>query len=107
MNYKNKDWLYNKYIIEQLSIRSIANILSVSPITVYNWLVKFEIPRRQSGVDHWSEEQKQYRRDWNKAHIDIISGMKGKRHSEETKRKMSQARRGYKNYNWRTQGKYI
>lgn len=101
MDYKSKDWLYGKYITEQLNIRGIANISGVSPVTIYNWLVKFKIPRRESGVNHWSEEQKQYRRDWNKAHIEIISGMKGKRHSEETKRKMSLARQGSKNGNWK------
>ncbi|KKM97308.1 hypothetical protein LCGC14_1169300 [marine sediment metagenome] len=100
MDYKRKDWLYAKYITEELSIRGIADISGVSPVTIYNWLVKFEIPRRAKGVNHWSEEQRQYRRDWNKAHPEI-NRMKGRHHSEETKRKMSLARQGRKNANWK------
>lgn len=44
--YRNKDWLYDKYINEQLSTRQIAKILNVSQKTILNWLNKYNIQTR-------------------------------------------------------------
>ena len=100
MEYKNKIWLEDKYLKEKLNIYQIAKTTNNHPRTIHSWLVKFNIPRRKRGVRKCAEEQKEYRRNWNKAHPEI-NGMKGRHHSEETKRKMSEARRGSKNANWK------
>ena len=78
----------------------IAELIKVPERTVYSWLVWFDIPRRNGGVEHWSEEQKIYRREWNKAHPEI-NHMRGKRHSKQTRDKMSKSRQGPQNSNWR------
>lgn len=44
--YKNKEWLYEKYIKEQLSIQQTAKLTSCNPITIRNWLIKYNIPIR-------------------------------------------------------------
>ncbi len=100
MEYKNKNWLYQKYIDEQLTIYQISNISGIPTRTIHSWLVKFNIPRRKGGIKHWSEEQKQFRREWNKEHPEI-NRMRGKKHSDETKLKMSLSRRGKSNANWK------
>ena len=100
MEYKNKIWLEDKYLKEKLNIYQIAKTTNNHPRTIHSWLVKFNIPRRKGGVRKWSEEQKEYRRNWNKAHPEI-NGMKGRHHSEETKIKMSETRKGKSNGNWR------
>jgi len=100
MEYKDRDWLYQKYITEHLGIYQISELTGIPPRTVHSWLIKFEIPRRKGGVEHWSEEQREYRRRWNKEHPEI-NRMHGKRHSEETKNKMSEARRSKNNSNWK------
>ncbi len=65
-SYKNKIWLYQKYIIEELSIYKIAKISNYHPQTIYRYLKNFNIPRRS-----------------------IAEARKGKNHSEETRKKMS------------------
>jgi hypothetical protein len=44
--YKDKNWLYDKYVNEQLSTYQIAEILSVSHQTIWKWLKKFNIQSR-------------------------------------------------------------
>lgn len=48
----------------------------------------------------WSEDQKEYRRQWNINHPEV-SRMKGKTHSLETRIKMSHQRQGFLNGNWK------
>jgi 5-methylcytosine-specific restriction endonuclease McrA len=69
-------------------------------VTVLNRLKEYDIPRRRGGVEHWSDEQKNLRSDWNKAHPEI-NRMKGKHHTTETKQKMSEERKGEKNAHWK------
>lgn len=45
-NLKNKDWLYEKYVIEKLSMNEIAKILSVSYQAVDFYLKKYRIEKR-------------------------------------------------------------
>jgi len=97
---KNKDFLYQKYIVEKMTGSEIAKLTNIPKRTIYSWLIKFRIPRRKRGVEHWSEEQKEYRRQWNKNHLEI-NRMKGKKHSKETKLKMSLSRQKEKNANWK------
>ena len=46
--YKDKEWLYNKYINEKLSTGQIGNICGVDISTIRDWLVKYNIPRRSN-----------------------------------------------------------
>jgi hypothetical protein len=98
--FRNRQWLYQKYVVERLNGFQIARFCNCHPRTIYQRLDMFDIPRRQYGVEHWSEEQKELRRRWNKEHPEIIR-MKGKHHSEETKRRMSLTRQGSGNANWK------
>jgi len=47
--YKNYQWLYKKYVDEGLSCKDIGNQSGISNIMIYDWLVRFNIPRRKSG----------------------------------------------------------
>lgn len=79
-NYKNKDWLIQKYINEKLSMRKIANICGVTCFPIFIFLKKYEIPTR---------EQK------------ITFSFLGYKHSEDAKRKMRIAHTGEKNNRWK------
>jgi G:T-mismatch repair DNA endonuclease (very short patch repair protein) len=46
-NYKDKDWLYQKYSVEGLSLHEIAKIFEVDAHTIRYWMKKFEIPIRK------------------------------------------------------------
>lgn len=50
-NWKNKDWLYQKYIVEKLSANDIAKIVHHDPKTVWTWLRKFGIQTRPRGTN--------------------------------------------------------
>jgi len=45
--YRNKDWLYQKYIVEQKSMKTIADEIGTFPNNIHEWLKKFGIPRRE------------------------------------------------------------
>lgn len=60
----DRDWLYQKYVVEGLGTTKIARLVHRDPKRVYGWLVDFGIPLRakwQGGGDrsglHW-------RKDW-------------------------------------------
>ena len=44
--YRNKDWLYQKYINEKKSTYSLAKECECVPTTIWIWLKRFGIPRR-------------------------------------------------------------
>lgn len=44
--YKNKDFLHQKYIIEQLDISKISQQIGVNIGTIWGWLDEFDIPKR-------------------------------------------------------------
>ncbi|KKK47427.1 hypothetical protein LCGC14_3155300 [marine sediment metagenome] len=46
VNYKNKEWLKDKYIKEMKTMRTIAKECKVSEATILNWLRKFKIKTR-------------------------------------------------------------
>lgn len=49
--YKDKDILYNLYVIDKLSCESISDIYDVDMKTIYYWLNKYNIPiRRKSNA---------------------------------------------------------
>jgi len=47
--YRSKEWLYQKYIIEQLPSRAIADIVGASRKTIDQWLAKAKIKKRGFG----------------------------------------------------------
>lgn len=126
--FRDKVWLYQKYVGEQLPCIQIAELCHCHPRTIHQRLVKFGIPRRAIGFN-WTDKQKEHHRQWNKCHpengnllgkwnkehpfVNVerlrqwhkdnpeASGMKGKTHSNETKRKMSESKRGNKHPNWK------
>jgi len=51
--YQDKDWLYQKYLEEQLSAHQIGKLCKRSVATIINWLNKFNIPiRSRSEANH-------------------------------------------------------
>jgi hypothetical protein len=57
----NRDWLYDKYIIEKLSARKIASLLGCDDCTVSIWLKKHNIqPRSLSDRQTISRENEQF-----------------------------------------------
>lgn len=44
--YKDREWLYSKYIIEDVSITDIAKLLSVSTETISYWIDYLGIPKK-------------------------------------------------------------
>jgi DNA-binding MurR/RpiR family transcriptional regulator len=41
--YQNKDWLYNRYIVQKKTIMDIANECSVGEMTIQRYLDKFKL----------------------------------------------------------------
>ena len=46
--WQNKQWLHNEYINKEKDAVQIANKLGCSSTTIYHWLRKFNIPRRNT-----------------------------------------------------------
>lgn len=44
--YRNKEWIYTKYIKEKLSTRQIARLVNTGNKVIQYWLIKYNIPRR-------------------------------------------------------------
>ena len=74
----DKEWLYQKYIVEKLSTVKIAKIIGCQQETVSKWLKRHEIPIRSGSEAHSGELHWNYGNHW----------------SEETKQKMSDANSG-------------
>lgn len=51
LEYKNRDFLYQKYVIEGLTCQEIADLISSSRTTVLKYLKEFEISVRRQGVN--------------------------------------------------------
>lgn len=50
----DKDWLYQKYIIEKMSMKEIAQLLGISDKPIRNRLKEYNIPSRKQGS--WQEK---------------------------------------------------
>jgi hypothetical protein len=91
--YKNRGWLYQKYIEEKLSAPAIAKICNVTYMPIYYHLNKFKIPIRDSGFYQvgrkWPESRRQY---MSQLFSGRISPMKGRRQSEKYKQAMMKMR---------------
>ena len=77
--YTDKDWLYQKYIVEKQSCYEISKICGSSYSTIYRWLQRYRIPCRTS-IEAWRERSKKYK-----------SHLIGRKQSKETKTKQSEA----------------
>ena len=83
--YLNKEWLYQKYIVEGLSTYQIAEIVKRNPKNIYNKLKDFGIQTRtRAETVQQNAWWKLGRQHWNK----------GKRISDATKEKISKSRTG-------------
>ena len=79
MLHQNKDWLYQKYIIEKLDYPTIGELVNRDSKTIWYWLKKFDIPTRPRGSNYKQN---------------LLHGRpKGWKHTEETKLKVGKASR--------------
>ena len=81
----NKEWLYQKYVVEGLSTYQIGKLVSRNPKNIYNKLKEFGIPTRTRAEEIIKNAW------WN---LGLAHPGKGKHRSEETKAKISKARKG-------------
>ena len=63
--YRDKDWLYQRYIKEQLSGTEVAKLANCHKQSVWYWLKKFKIPARTHS---------EYTKLWHKNNLGIHSG---------------------------------
>jgi len=96
-HFRDRDWLYKRYIGEGLTCLQIANLCHCHPGTIHKWLAAFNIPRRHntwvySNLLKWRNENQ----DW-------VKHSKKKRHplSNETREKLSIIRSGSGNARWK------
>jgi len=101
MNYKNKEWLEQKYLKEKLSGNEIAKLMNVGWKTIYKWLHRFKIPIRKERHGGWNKGltgiySEEARRKMGKNKIGKPSWNKGLHgiYSKKTLKKMSLAKRG-------------
>lgn len=88
MEYKKRDWLFQKYIVEKCSARKIGRECSCNGQTILNWLKSYKIKIRtlsgsHLGIYHTAEAKKK-----------ISETKMGHSVSEETKKKISKSRVG-------------
>ena len=74
--FRDRDWLYLKYVEERLSTLQIARLCNCHYRTIHQWLIRFGIPRRPFSS-------------------------KGAYFSKETRVKLSLGFKGSKNPNWK------
>lgn len=48
--YRDKEWLYQKYVVEKLSSLQIADLLGCHRTTVVKWLKRHDIPRKRKAT---------------------------------------------------------
>lgn len=79
----DREWLYQKYVVEGLSTYDIAKIVDRDPKRVYEKLRDFEIPTRPRGHNLANGDSYMM-------NPDNPNPFKGKRHTEETRQIMSE-----------------
>lgn len=77
-----KEWLYQKYIVEEMSANAIAKIVHRDPTRVLDWMEDFGIPTRSRGTAPSSHHYK----------TGQVSPFKGCTHTPEAKEKIRQKR---------------
>lgn len=77
MQHTDKDWLYQKYIVEKLDCVQIGKLVNRDPKTIWYWLKKHNIPTRPRGTGYEKNLLHGRSRGWH--------------HTKEAKRKVSEA----------------
>lgn len=93
-DYKDKDWLYNMYIVEQRGSYFIAELCGVSPPAIRYWLFKYDIVGRTNREAQLIAIKNNR---FPKGHFDRICRMSGGNctvRSDETRQKVSMNRKG-------------
>lgn len=94
--YKDKQWLeevYGKY----KNIYKVAELAGCSPRTIHEWLKKYDIPRVGNINRHQLEDTKRKIAESSLGRKPML----GKKHSEKTKKAMSEKNKGNRNPNWK------
>ena len=66
--YREKNWLYQKYLIENLSTREIAALIPTSMSVIRNWLQRHDIPIKNIDVIAKRKEHADYMREYYRKH---------------------------------------
>jgi transposase len=104
--WKSKEILEDLYVVQELSMRTIAGLLGTSAPTIKYWIDKLDIPAREFNIGelhkgkNLSEEHKQKISSTVKEKFENPENhpMYGKKHSAEARKKMSEARMKYLNH---------
>lgn len=99
--WQHRDILEGLYIEEQCTLREIAEVLSTNPSTILYWMRKFEIPTRDFDIGcvnkgkKLSDKEKHNLSEFAKVRFLNKENhpMFGRKHSEESKRKMSETKK--------------
>lgn len=83
MNHLNKEWLYQKYVVENLSTYDIGKIVDRNPKRIYEKLRDFGIPTRPRGQNLKGEDNYM-------AGENVINPFFNKKHTDETKKILSE-----------------
>lgn len=100
--YKDKNWLYQKYWDEALSVNQIAKEINVNPKTIRRWMLEFEIKTRtirESKISQFPSEET--KRKMSEAKKGSLNPMWGKKQSEESNRKNRESQLGPKSKAWK------
>jgi len=101
--YKNRSWLKDKYVEEGLYLWQIAELCNVNKQTICNWLKKHEIKARKGGVPKGTKFTEEHKLNMKKA-CKHLTGKEhhcyGRKHTEETIKKMSELQQGKNNSFW-------
>lgn len=65
--YQNKDWLYQKYWKEDLSMGQISKTCKINPSSLLEWMQKFNIPRRtlsEAQLIYWGHRNTYQNKIW-------------------------------------------
>jgi len=94
--YQNKEWLYQKYIIEECSMSEIADICNCNFTTIRYWLKKHVIQIRTTKEAQNTKRCKQKKSETMKKKYenDYINPMKDKHHTFESIIRISETMNG-------------
>lgn len=98
--YKDRDWLRRKYWDEGLSTTEIAEICDVTSMTIWRWMERHNIERRDKS-EALSGERNPMHGGLSEEHRQAISdGQKDKRRPESFIEKASEWMSGENHWNW-------
>ncbi|MBA7579118.1 hypothetical protein ES695_09260 [Candidatus Atribacteria bacterium 1244-E10-H5-B2] len=101
--YEDRDWMYQKYVIEEIPGAKIGILCGVTSRPIYNWLIKFNIIRRSNSETHKGPKIERICKTCGKKFYVTPSKANQKYHSRECQLKQYI---GINNPNYR-RGKYV